>query len=283
MLQKCDITEPSNIQDAVSQPLCAAAMDSEIQALHKNHTWDLVPLPLGKKAIGCKWVFRVKLKFDGRLDKCKARLVAKGYNQRIGMDYEETFSLVIKMGTVRILLSLAASNHWSLHQLDVNNAFLHGNLKDEVYMLMPDGIPNPHNLVCLLRKSLYGLKQASGEWHAKLVEELIHLDFVQSKNDYSLFIKKTNGKMCIAAVYVDDVILTGDDEVAIQELKPIWMIYLESRTWVTCTIFSGLKSSVLTMVLFCHNRSLRGRFFKNMGLIYSRNLALLYLCISNYA
>ena len=78
-------------------------------------------------------------------------------------------------------------------------------------MLMPDGIPNPHNLVCLLRKSLYGLKQASGEWHAKLVEELIHLDFVQSKNDYSLFIKKTNGKMCIAAVYVDDVILTGDD------------------------------------------------------------------------
>lgn len=145
-------------------------MQTEIQALHVNNTWELVPLPPRKKENGSRWVFKVKLKYNGTLERCKARFVAKGFNQRFGIDYEETFSPVIKMGTVRTLLSLAASKRWPLHQLDVNNAFFHGSLKEEVYMKVPDGIPNPLNLVCLLKKSLYGLKEASREWHTKLVE-----------------------------------------------------------------------------------------------------------------
>ena len=215
----CDIVEPKSYLLASTNPLWIKSMETEIQALHKNHTWDLVALPPGKKAIGSKWVFKVKLKPDGSLERCKARLVAKGFNQKYGVDYEETFSPVVKMGTIRILLALAASKQWPIYQLDVNNVFLHGDLVEEVYMRVPEGIPNPLNLVCLLRKSIYGLKQASRVWNDRLVLELINQGFEQSKNDNSLFVKKQSGRICIAAVYVDDVILTGTDSAAITSLK----------------------------------------------------------------
>lgn len=218
-VSKCTIKEPKSYKEAAEDPLWVQAMQTELTALDKNHTWDLVPLPVNKKTIGSKWVFKVKLKSDGTLERCKARLVAKRYNQRLGIDYEETFSTIIKMSTVRILLAIAASKDWQLHQLDVNNPFLHGYLKEEVYMRVPEGIPNPHNLVCLLRRSIYGLKQASREWHAKLVEELLDQNFIQSKNDSCLFTKKTGDRLCIAAVYVDDVILTRSDEHGIKVLK----------------------------------------------------------------
>lgn len=121
-----------------------------------------------KKPIGCKWVFKVKLHADGSLERCKARLVAKGFNQKFGIDYLETFFPVVKMQIVRCIISLAASKKWHLHQLDVNNTFLHEDLYEEVYMTPPEGYYNPFNKVCRLRKSLYGLKQASRQWSAKL-------------------------------------------------------------------------------------------------------------------
>ncbi|KAL8110513.1 hypothetical protein AgCh_026291 [Apium graveolens] len=170
-------------------------MNKEIQALIENNTWELVDLPKGKKAIGSKWVYKVKLKADGSLERCKARLVAKGFNQKYGLDYLETFSPVVKMATIRTLLAVAASKKWPLFQLDVNNAFLHGDLHEEIYM------------------------KASREWYSKLLVELVQQGFVQSKNDYSLFIKKTYSHICIAAVYVDDIILTGTDSAQIDSLK----------------------------------------------------------------
>ncbi|XP_056692131.1 uncharacterized mitochondrial protein AtMg00810-like [Spinacia oleracea] len=123
------------------------------------------------------------------------------------------------MATVRCLIALAVTKGWTIYQLDINNAFLHGELTEEVYMKVPDGVPNPENKVCRLKKSLYGLKQASRQWFAKLTSELLHLGFIQSKNDYSLFIKTQNQTHTLVAVYVDDILITGLNHSEIVALK----------------------------------------------------------------
>ena len=123
------------------------------------------------------------------------------------------------MATVRSIISLAASKGWPLSQLDVNNAFLHGELDEEVYMEVPKGIPNPSNMVCALKKSLYGLKQASRQWFGKLSSTLLSLGYQQSKNDYSLFINKSSTDITIAAVYIDDIMLTGSNPAEIEHVK----------------------------------------------------------------
>ena len=136
-------------------------MQEELTALQTNHTWDIVTCPSSIKPIGCKWVYSVKLKSDGSLDRYKARLVALGNRQEYGIDYEETFAPVAKMTTVRTVLAIVASQSWPLYQMDVKNAFLHGDLKEEVYMRLPNGIPSSSKTdVARLRRSLYGLKQA---------------------------------------------------------------------------------------------------------------------------
>ena len=165
-------------------------MDKEIAALESNRTWTLTALPFGKKPIGSKWVYKIKRKADGSIERYKARLVAKGYTQLEGVDYSETFSPVVKLTTVRLVLVLAAAKNWLLHQLDVNNAFLHGDLIEDVYMMVPPSFQTPkEGLVCKLQKSLYDLKQASRQWNAKLTTALLFLGYHQSPSDHSMFVK----------------------------------------------------------------------------------------------
>ena len=269
----CTLVEPKSYDEAANNPLWVEAIQTELAALYKNNTWEVVSLPPGKKAIGSRWVFKVKLKADGSLERCKARLVAKGYNQKFGIDFEETFSPVVKMGTIRMLLALAATHHWSVYQLDMNNAFLYGNLDEEVYMQMPEGIPNPNNLVCLLKKSIYGLRQASRVWNAKLVVELLSQGFVQSKNDYILFIKHNQDKICVVAVYVDDVILTGTDHEAIASLKAHLDYMFSIKDLGKLHYFLGLEIDYLDSSFLLTQRKFAKELILSSGLDVSKSVA----------
>lgn len=169
-------------------------MNAKLLALDENKTWSVVDLPHGKVLIGCKWVYKVKYHANGSIERCKARLVAKGYSRLEGVDYFDTFSPVAKITTVRVLLALASIKGWHLEQLDVNNAFLHGDLNEDVYMSLPPGFPDikDHNKVCKLHKSIYGLKQASRQWYSKLSSSLVSLEYTPSQSDHSLYIKSTS-------------------------------------------------------------------------------------------
>jgi hypothetical protein len=133
-------TEPSSYSEACKHECWQRAMNDELEALAKTGTWEIVDLPPHTKPIGSKWVYKIKHKVDGSIERYKARLVAKGYSQIEGLDFFDTFSPVAKLTTVRLLLAVASTQNWHLHQLDVNNAFLHGDLKEDVYMLIPDGV-----------------------------------------------------------------------------------------------------------------------------------------------
>ncbi|EOY27026.1 Cysteine-rich RLK (RECEPTOR-like protein kinase) 8 [Theobroma cacao] len=133
------IHEPNSCHQAINYCHWREAMDLELKALQDNGTWTIVPLPSNPHVIGCKWVYKIKMKANGEIERYKARLVAKGYSQVVGFDYQETFSPVAKQSTVRVFFALAAANGWSLSQLDINNAFFNGDLDEEVYMEIAQG------------------------------------------------------------------------------------------------------------------------------------------------
>ena len=168
-------------------------------------------MPEGKIPIRCRWVFTIKYKADGTIERCKARLVAKGYTQTYGIDYMETFALVAKINIVRILLSLAVNLAWVSHQFDVKNAFLHGNLHEKVYMELPPGCNQQtkgNKQVCRLRKSLYGLKQSPRAWFGRFTSFMKSIGYKQSNSDHTLFLKHNLEQITTLIVYVDDMIVT---------------------------------------------------------------------------
>ena len=216
-----EYTEPTDFEDASQKPKWKNAMKEEIDALQKNDTWELVPKMTGQKVIGCKWVYKTKFNSDGTLNRCKARLVAKGYSQTYGIDYDETFSPVAKMASIRVVISLASSLNWTLHQMDVNNAFLNGFLKEEVFMEQPEGFKDSANpeFVCKLKRGLYGLKQAPRRWFERLANYLKIVGFKQSLADASVFIMNGKNDIIIIVLYVDDLIITSSNDGLIYETK----------------------------------------------------------------
>ncbi|CAN0843508.1 Retrovirus-related Pol polyprotein from transposon RE1 [Linum grandiflorum] len=197
------------------------AVIEEIKALEKNQTWEIVKHPTGKTLVDCKWIFTVKYTAAGAIKRYKARLVARGFTQSYGVDYEEIFAPVAKLKTVRILLSLAVNLDWPLYQLDIKNAFLNGDLSEEVYMKVPIGVQQPGpGMVCKLRKALYGVKQSPRAWFERFSQALKSFDYHQCQADHTMFVKHGHGgKISILIVYVDDIIITGSDEHEIQSLK----------------------------------------------------------------
>ncbi|KAL0444557.1 UNVERIFIED_CONTAM: Retrovirus-related Pol polyprotein from transposon RE2 [Sesamum latifolium] len=199
--------EPRNYYQASNDDKWVEAMNQELTALEKNNTWDLVELPPGKKAIRSRWYSNLSL-------------TLMGYNQIEGIDYFDSFSLVAKFVTVRMFMAMEVAKGWPLLQLDVNNAFLHGHLDEEVYMIPPEGYTlTAPGYVCKFKRSLYGSKQASRQENIELTVKLQDFGFVQCQHDHCLFLKITLDYFVALLVYVDDILLTGNSDVEIAAVK----------------------------------------------------------------
>ena len=213
------IVIPQSAKIALAIPVWKCAMTEEFLALLRNKTWTLAFLPPGKNLIGSTWVFRLKKNADGSIARHKARLVAQGFSQEAGFDFLETFSPVVKPTTIRLMLTIAITSGWSIKHLDVNNAFLHGELKEEIYMRQPPGFEQgPPGMVCKLNKAIYGLKQASRSWFLTMQSTLKDLGFSQSKADHSLFFLNTKSDTIYLLLYVDDMLLTGSSPYGVQRV-----------------------------------------------------------------
>ncbi|RVW42300.1 Retrovirus-related Pol polyprotein from transposon TNT 1-94 [Vitis vinifera] len=221
------------------------AINSEIESILQNHTWELVDLPPGTKTLGCKWIFKKKMKADGSTDKYKARLVAKGYKQREGLDYFDTYSPVSRITSIRMLIAIAAINNLEIHQMDVKTAFLNGELDEEIYMDQPEGFiaPGQERKVCKLVKSLYGLKQAPKQWHEKFDNAMISNGFKINECDKCVYVKNTQKGYVIVCLYVDDMLIIGSDTNMIKMTKQMLSSRFDMKDLGVADIILGIKVS----------------------------------------
>ncbi|GJZ17424.1 retrovirus-related pol polyprotein from transposon TNT 1-94 [Tanacetum coccineum] len=224
----CLLTEegdPSTLQEALNYldvSFWKEAMQEEIKALHKNKTWELVPLPGGRKPIGNKRVYKIKKNNDDQVERYHARLVVKGYAQKEGIYFNKFFSHVVRMTTIRVVLAMCATYDLHLEQLDVKTAFLHGILEEEIYMLQPEGFKQKgkENLVCRLSKSLYGLKKAPRCWYKRFNSFIRSLGYNRlHENPCAYFKRFGNNDFIILLLYVDDMLVAGPNKDRINKLK----------------------------------------------------------------
>ncbi|KAJ9678037.1 hypothetical protein PVL29_022810 [Vitis rotundifolia] len=218
------ISVPKTITEALNDPGWKNAMLEEICALEDNHTWKLVDLPQGKKVVGCKWVFAVKVNPDGSMARLKARLVAKGYAQTYGVDYSDTFSPVAKLNSKSI---------WS----NLLGLLLRGYRK-----------------VCCLKKALYGLKQSPRAWFEKFNKEIQAFGMNKSKKDHSIFYKKSATSIILLVVYVDDIVITGNDHAGISDLKAFMHSKFHTKDLGELKYFLGIKVSRSKKGMFLSQR-----------------------------
>ena len=206
-------SEPHTYSQASKSEPWVQAMQHEYQALLRNRTWSLVPHPPSAHIVGCRWIYKLKYLPNGSVEKHKDRVVAQGFTQTPGVDYFDTFNPVVKPYTIRLILDLVVSFQWLIRQLDVENAFLNGDLQDEVFMAQPQRFVHPQypHYVCKLHKALYGLKQAPRTWFQKLRVALVDYGFQSSRADTSLFIHYTASDILILLVYMDDILVTGSN------------------------------------------------------------------------
>ncbi|GJZ04567.1 retrotransposon protein, putative, ty1-copia subclass [Tanacetum coccineum] len=219
-----DLNEPANYKEAMACPEAAKwkeAMKSEIQSMYDNQVWNLVDTTPGLKIVGCKWIFKKKTDMDGKVHTYKARLVAKGYTQTHGIDYEETFSPVAKIKSIRIMLAIAAFHDYEIWQMDVKTAFLNGKLTEDVFMAQPEGFENAKypKRVCKLQKAIYGLKQASRSWNLCFHEKVTQFGFSRSEDESCIYIKVSGSVVVFLVLYVDDILLIGNDIPTLQSVK----------------------------------------------------------------
>ena len=237
---------PTSISEAYASPdadYWKEAVHSEMNSILANETWEITDRPYGCKPVGCKWVFKKKLRPDGTIEKYKARLVAKGYTQKEGEELFDTYSPVARLTTIRVLLSLAASHGLLVHQMDVKTAFLNGELDEEIYMDQPDGfvVNGQERKVCKLLKSLYGLKQAPKQWHEKFDKTLTAAGFVVNEADKCVYYRHGGGEGVILCLYVDDILIFGTNLNAIKEVKDFLSRSFEMKDLGVADVILNIK------------------------------------------
>ncbi|GKC63812.1 retrotransposon protein, putative, ty1-copia subclass [Tanacetum coccineum] len=219
-----DLGEPANYKAALLDPESDKwlnVMNVEMQSMKDNKVWELVVLPPNGKTIGSKWLFKKKTGMDEAVHTYKARLVVKGHTQTYGVDYEETFSPVADIRAIRILIAIAAYYDYEIWQMDVKTAFLNGHLSKEVYMQQPEGFVNPKypNRVCKLKRSIYGLKQASRQWNKRFDDEIKKFGFTQNRDEPCVYLKASGSNVTFLILYVDDIFIMGDNIPMLQDVK----------------------------------------------------------------
>ncbi|RVW14453.1 Retrovirus-related Pol polyprotein from transposon RE2 [Vitis vinifera] len=266
------VHEPKNFHEANSQPMWRKSMDDELKALEETNTWNIVHLPPRKHVVGCRWVYRFKFNPDGSIERPKSRVVAQGFSQHFGVDYKETFAHVAKMSTVKVLLSVAANHGWSLSQMDVKNAFLHGELEEEVYMKIPPGHPlcGDPSRVCKLNKSIYGLKQSPRAWHAKLSSTLEDLGFTRSSADSSLYVQTGQTEKLMVLIYVDDLIITGSNADSIAALKKKLQGKFPVKDLGPLKYFLGIEVATSRKGLFLNQRKYTIDLLRDSNMLNSK-------------
>jgi hypothetical protein len=198
-------------------------MMEEHQSIMKNEVWEIVPRPKEKLVVTSKWVYKIKHKANGSVEKYKARFVARGFSQKEGEDYDETFAPVARYTSIKAIISLAASMGWNLHQMDVKTTFLNGDIEEVVYIEQPQGfeVHSRDTHVCRLKKALYGLKQAPRAWYARMDNYLTRLGFSKSHADPNLYYKVVENAPVILLLYVDDLFITSEESLIIQCKKEL--------------------------------------------------------------
>jgi hypothetical protein len=213
----CDLLEeePTFFEEAIQRKEWADAMTEEYQSIIKNEVWEIVPRLKSKDVVSSKWLFKIKHAANGSIEKYKARFFTCGFSQKEGIDYEETFAPVARYTSIITIIALAAKMKWKLHQMDVKTTFLNGVIEEEVYIEQPQGFEfeNKKFHVFKLKKSLYELKQAPRAWYGRIDSFLTSLGFTKSKATSNLYFKVMNDEPVILLLYVDDLLLTGEENI----------------------------------------------------------------------
>ena len=250
---ECDLSldeEPKTFRKAMeseNSEKWSNAAEEEISSMNVNKVWDLEELPDGFKTVGCKWIFTTKRDSKGNLERYKAHLVAKGFTQKDGIDYTETFSPVSKKDSLRIVLALVAHYDLELHQMDVKTTFLNGELEEEIYMDQPEGFvaTGTENLVCRLRKSIYGLKQASRQWYIKFNDTILSYGFVEIIVDRCIYMKVSGSKFAILVLYVDDILIAANDMGMLSDVKKYLSSNFEMKDMGEASYVIGIEIEII--------------------------------------
>lgn len=263
-----DLDEDMTLQEALDHPGWKKAIQSEYDSLIENDTWELTTLPTNRRALSARWVLRIKPDLNPVHTRLKARLVAKGYEQQAGLDYNETFAPVVKWSTLRTVIALAAALGWPIFHLDVVTAFLNGKLQETIYMTQPPGFEQSglEHLVCRLKRSIYGLKQSPRTWYEEIDKFLRDHHWLRSTIDPNLYILRSGSSIVLLLLYVDDLLITGNDRSLIDNVKTQLQSKYKMKDLGSVQRYLGVEFEFSSSGILVHQREYAKKVLTDAGM-----------------